>query len=429
MLKISSEYQKLTPLWIAVFVDILGFSIILPFLPFFIAEFNVSPIIIGLLLSSNAIFAFFFGPILGKLSDKYGRKPFMLISQAGTLLGFIILIFANNILVLFIARVIDGIFSGQFPISKAIIGDVVPPKERPKQMTNIGIAFTLAFLIGPAIGGFLSPLGIMGPGIVASILAGFTFIFTTFYLKETLPTKVGIQEWANSEQYSQSFEDVPMITKEFKRKKLSIWKNKRTLTLLVQYSFIVIAAGIFQTTFSLFGGLRLGLNAQTIGILLSLMGVFQVIFRTFFFNKMRNRLGDPKTAMLGLGSFILSYLLLAFVSQTWQLVLILFYISFSGATSRGITIGFTSRSVDYLNQGKIMGITSSLDNLSQMIGPIIGGFLLSLSGNLPFALMLSGLSILPFIISFQVLKFGFDNREMHQLSETPQFLIKTQPQK
>lgn len=426
MIKITSEYQKLTPLWIAVFVDILGFSIILPFLPFFIAEFNTSPIVIGLLLSSNAIFAFFFGPILGKLSDKYGRKPFMLISQAGTLVGFIILIFTNSIIVLFIARVVDGIFSGQFPISKAIIGDIVPPKERPKQMTNVGIAFTLAFLIGPAIGGFLSPIGIMGPGIIASILAGFTLIFTTFYLKETLPTKVGIQKWAKLELYPQIAENNLIISKEFKKKKSSIWRNKKTMTLLIQYTFLVVAAGIFQTTFSLFGGLRLGLNAQTIGILLSLMGVFQVIFRTFFFNKIRKGIGDPKTAMLGLGSFIISYLLLAFVSETWLLVLVLFYISFSGATSRGITIGFTSRSVDYLNQGKIMGITSSIDNLSQILGPIIGGFLLSLTGNIPFALMLSGLSILPFIISFQVLKFGYDNREEDKISETPQILIETQ---
>jgi len=429
MIKISSEYQKLTPLWISVFVDILGFSIILPFLPFFISEFNTSPLVIGFLLSSNAIFAFFFGPILGKLSDKYGRKPFMLISQAGTLLGFVILIFANNILVLFIARVIDGIFSGQFPISKAIIGDVAPPKERPKQMTNIGIAFTLAFLIGPAIGGFLSPFGIAGPGIVASILAGFTFIFTAFYLKETLPTKAGIQKWAKPELYSHHVEDLPTISGEFKRKHSSIWKNKITVILLIQYSFLVVAAGIFQTSFSLFGGLRLGLTAQTIGILLSLMGIFQVIFRTFFFNRIRNGIGDPKTAMLGLGSYIISYFLLAFVSETWQLVLVLFYISFSGANSRGITIGFTSRSVDYLNQGKIMGITSSIDNLSQIFGPIIGGFLLSLTGNLPFAFMLSGLSILPFIISFQVLKFGFDNREKEKISETPQFIIKTQAQK
>ena len=84
MLKVKSNYQNLTPLWIAVFVDILGFSIILPFLPFFIVEFNSSPVIIGFLLSSNAIFGFFFGPILGKLSDNYGRKPVMLVSLAGT---------------------------------------------------------------------------------------------------------------------------------------------------------------------------------------------------------------------------------------------------------------------------------------------------------------------------------------------------------
>jgi DHA1 family multidrug resistance protein-like MFS transporter len=296
-------------------------------------------------------------------------------------------------------------------------------------MTNIGIAFTLAFLVGPAIGGFLSPFGIMGPGIVASILAGFTFVFTAIYLKETLPTKVGIQKWAKTEPYLQTAKNITITSMEFNSKSSSIWTNKKTITLLIQYSFLVVAAGIFQTTFSLFGGLRLGLDPQTIGILLTLMGVFQVIFRTLFFNKIREGLGDPKTAMLGLGSYIISYFLLAFVSQTWQLILVLFYISFSGATSRGITIGFTSRSVDYLNQGKIMGITSSIDNTSQILGPIIGGILLSLTGNLPFALMLSGLSILPFLISFQVLKFGYDNREKGDINKIQSFIVKTETQK
>ncbi|MFW9874869.1 MAG: MFS transporter, partial [Candidatus Thorarchaeota archaeon] len=168
-MKKKYKYRDLNPLWISVFVDILGFSIILPFLPFFIAEFNTSPAIIGLLLSSNAIFGFFFGPILSKLSDIYGRKPMMLISLAGTFVGFIILIFSNNILILLISRIVDGIFSGQFPIAKAIIGDVVSPEDRPKQMTNIGIAFGLAFLIGPAIGGLLSSFGCIGPGVLATI--------------------------------------------------------------------------------------------------------------------------------------------------------------------------------------------------------------------------------------------------------------------
>jgi len=425
MKKFSLEYPRLTPLWIAVFVDILGFSIILPFLPFFIEEFKTSPFVIGLLLSSNAIFGFFFGPILGKLSDIYGRKPLLLISQAGTIVGFVLLALSTNIQMLFIARIVDGIFGGQFPISKAVIGDIVPPQERPKQMTNIGVTFTLAFLIGPAIGGSLSSFGIIGPAILASILALFTFSFTAIFLKESLPTKVGEELLLTLDKKSPS-----NITKSKDLKSndnnLSIWKNKTAVILLIQYSLLAFVAGVFQTTFSLFGAIRLNLNAQTIGFLLSAMGIFQVVFRTFVFNRMRNYLGDPKTAMIGLGSFILAYFLLGFVMEVWQLIIVLFYISFCGATSRGITIGFTSRAVDFRNQGKIMGITSSLDNLSQILGPLLGGILLSISNGYIFGIVLSTLSIIPFMISFQVLKLGFDNRKSlkTQIPNSPDIKIK-----
>jgi DHA1 family tetracycline resistance protein-like MFS transporter len=373
--------------------------------------YSSSPLVIGFLLSSNAIFGFFFGPILGKLSDKYGRKPLLLISQFGTLAGFIILALSQNIQMLFIARIVDGVFGGQFPISKAVIGDVVPPNERPKQMTNIGITFTLAFLIGPAVGGFLSPLGIMGPGILASILAGVTITLTALFLKETLPIKLNSNNGFTKE-VNLVFDNKNLPKSiNIERSKTSIWKDYQTLIILVQYLFLAIAAGVFQTTFSLFGNFRLNLNAQAIGLLLSSMGIFQVAFRAFFFNKIRNYLGDPNTAMLGLGSYILAYFLLGVITQAWHLVIILFYISFSGATSRGITMGFLSRSVDFRNQGKIMGISSSIDSISQILGPLIGGFLLVFPNSYLFGIVLSLFSLVPFILSFQVLKFGFDTRK------------------
>jgi len=415
MIKIKSDYQKLTPLWIAVFVDILGFSIILPFLPFFIAEFNSSPVIIGFLLSSNAIFGFFFGPILGKLSDNYGRKPVMLISLAGTLVGFIVLILSNNILLLFIARIIDGVFSGQFPIAKAIIGDIVPPKERPKQMTNIGIAFGLAFIIGPAIGGILSPFGLIWPGILASLLTGFSLVYTTLYLEESLPKKIHSKR-----------QNSPIETRDLKKKSVSIWKNNKTVTLVIQYSFIAITGGILQTTFSIFAGIQLGLSPFIVGILLTLLGIFQIIFRLLVFNRLRKSIGDPITALLGLGTYIGTYLFFGIVTQVWELVILLFFLSFAGSISQGIITGFVSRSVDNQNQGKIMGITTGIDNLTQIIGPIVGGILLSLSGNIPYALVLSLLSVIPFLIGFRVLKFGYDNREKNpKIENMPKEVIET----
>jgi MFS family permease len=117
------------------------------------------------------------------------------------------------------------------------------------------------------------------------------------------------------------------------------------------------------------------------------------------------------TALLGLGTYIIPYFLLAFVSQAWEILILLSFISFAGSMSQGIITGFISRSVDGRNQGKIMGVTTGIDNLAQIIGPIVGGLLLSLSGNLPYALVLSFLSVFPFIIGFKVLKFGYDNRK------------------
>ncbi len=397
----KNKYSQLNPLWISVFVDILGFSIILPFLPFFIAEFNASPIVIGFLLSSNAIFGFIFGPILSKLSDNYGRKPIMLISLGGTFVGFIILILSNNIIVLLISRVIDGIFSGQFPIARAVIGDVVSPEDRPKQMTNIGITFGLAFLIGPAIGGLLSSFGFIGPGIIATVLTGFSFVYTAIYLKESLPSKVNISI------LPEELPEIPVLIKE----STSIWKNNKTLILVIQYSFIAITGGILQTTFSLFAGIRLGLEPFVVGILLTLLGVYQIVFRLLVFNRLREKIGDPITTLLGLGTYIIPYFLLAFVSQAWEIMILLSFISFAGSMSQGIITGFISRSVDSRNQGKIMGITTGIDNLAQIFGPIVGGLLLSLNGNLPYALVLSLLSVFPFIIGFKVLKFGYDNRK------------------
>jgi DHA1 family tetracycline resistance protein-like MFS transporter len=183
------------------------------------------------------------------------------------------------------------------------------------------------------------------------------------------------------------------------------------MILLIQYTFIAITGGILQTTFSLFAGLRLGLEPFTVGILLTLLGVYQIIFRLLLFNRLRDKIGDPITVLLGLGTYIISYLFLAFVSQAWELMVILGFISFAGSMSQGILTGFISRSVDNRNQGKIMGISTGIDNLAQIIGPIAGGLLLSLSGNLPYALVLSLLSIFPFIIAFKVLKFGYDNRK------------------
>ncbi|MFX1435362.1 MAG: MFS transporter, partial [Promethearchaeota archaeon] len=188
------KYRMLTPLWIAVFIDIIGFSMILPMAPFIAYDFNIEIFPMGIILSVNAMFSFIFGPILGKLSDIYGRKPLLLISQVGTCAGFLLLAFSNSIWMIIISRIVDGVFGGNFPIAKAIIGDEVPPKDRSIQMANIGVAHVLASLIGPGLGGTLYGIGgILLPGLFAAGLSIFTIIITIFILEETWPKSKRLQ--------------------------------------------------------------------------------------------------------------------------------------------------------------------------------------------------------------------------------------------
>lgn len=402
MKKITSTYAQLNPLWIAVFVDILGFTIILPFLPLLAKQYSTDALTIGLLIASNAIFGFIFSPILGKLSDKYGRKPLLLISQAGTITGFMILAFSNSLPMLFLARIIDGFFGGQLPISQAIIGDVVPPKERGRQMTNIGTAFTLAAVLGPGVGGILAQYyGIIGPGLLASGVAIFAFIFTAIRLPESLPTKIpNPPEWLlQVQEFARNQSNQPPS---------SILKNNKAMYILLMYTFIAIAAMMFQSTYSIFSSIRLNFSVAQIGLLFSAMGLFQVFFRFVLFNPIREKLGDTKTAIIGLANYIFAYFLLGIVVGFVDMMLVLFYISIAGAMSRGIVTAFASRVVDFRSQGKMMGLTTSIDNLSQIFSPIIGSFILSSGNGILFSGLLTVLSIIAFIMSLRLPRFAFD---------------------
>ena len=178
---------------------------------------------------------------------------------------------------------------------------------------------------------------------------------------------------------------------------------------------------IFRNSFSLYAsGDKLGLLPWEIGLLFSSMGVFQVIFRLLIFDKLRNKLGDTLTVIVGLGNYIISYFLLALAIDFTSMMFILFYISIGGTLSRGIITSFASRVVDFKNQGKIMGVTTSIDNMSQIFGPIIGISILALDPlGFILAATLSVMSVVPFLMSFRFKKFGFEEKT------EPKFPIKS----
>ena len=147
--KSKKKYPELKVLWIGVFIDILGFFIILPYLPMFMILYNTDPFMIGLLMATNAVFTFISAPIWGKASDHLGRRPMLIICQFGTMIAFLMLAFSDSLEMIFYSRIVDGIFGGNFTLVKSIISDIVPPKDRGLQMTNAGVVVTFAGSIVP----------------------------------------------------------------------------------------------------------------------------------------------------------------------------------------------------------------------------------------------------------------------------------------
>ncbi|MBN1976406.1 MAG: MFS transporter [Anaerolineae bacterium] len=354
------DYAELIPLWIAVFIDILGFSILIPFLPYFSEEYGARDWQVGLLLSTNALFGFFAGPMWGRLSDRYGRKPMLLISQMGTLAGFLMLAFSRNMPMLFASRIVDGIFGGNFPIAKAVIGDVVPPQERSKHMSNIGAAHVMASLIGPGLGGLLSGWGIIAPGLLSAGLTCVTIAVTFTLLRESNPGE----------------KSAPTTVTSAPQRKDIVWRNPLARYLLIQWGFHTLSFTIYTSCISLFAKTQLGLDAQEIGLMLMISGVVRLFVRFTVFVPLLEKLGDRKTSLLGLVTFVIVFFLLGFVQNPVQFVLVMSGASFAAACTRGVLTGFLSRAVEPQEQGRAMGLSASLDSFAQVTGPIVGGFTL-----------------------------------------------------
>jgi MFS transporter, DHA1 family, tetracycline resistance protein len=364
----KTDLPQLRPLWAAVFVDILGFSILIPFLPFFGQEFGAPAWKIGLLLSTNALFSFFSGPIWGALSDRYGRKPMLLLSQAGTLVGFVVMAFSGTLEMMFISRIIDGIFGGNYPIAKAIIGDVAPPDRRSEEMSNIGVAHVLSSLVGPGLGGMLSHWGILAPGLMAAAMTAVAMLMTLLYLEESNPLLIGPQPGRDG--MGAPAKRRPVVRRSH------IWQNGMARFLLIQWAFHTLSFSIYIASISLFANLKLGLSPKELGQLLMMAGIVRVFVRFVIFVPMRRRLGDWRTSFIGLAVFIPTYLLLGFVQNQLQFAIILCLVSFGAQCSRGVLNSFLSRAVRPWEQGTTMGLSASLDSFAQIIGPLLGGIVL-----------------------------------------------------
>lgn len=407
---IKSRYPELSALWIGLFIDILGFYIIIPYLPSLITTYNTTQVTIGLLLATNAIFSLFSAPIWGKLSDKFGRKPMLLIAEAGTCSAFLILAFSNSLTLLFVARIVDGIFGGNYPITKAIITDSVPAKDRGTQMTNIGIAHTLAGLVAPGLAGFLSVYFIFGPNypiaLPSLIAAGFSFltiIVTFFFIKES---------WPKSKRE---------IAKKEIKIKIKLRENKEALYLLTQFAFHTFSFTMYVTTLSIFIGVILGLDTIGVSILLTISGVSRAIVRFTLFKPSMRKFGQRNMTILGLFILVVTFMLFglfgSFYPTTWIFIVLMVIISYGVSCARGLLMSKVTETVTPKEIGKINGYTSTLDSIAQIIGPLLGTFLLQEFDTYLFGLIMGLIAFIALIMAFKKIVPLMQKEQFKKLEE------------
>src|SRR5438874_1700090 len=279
--------SPLLVIFITVFIDLVGFGIVIPVLPFYAegTKFGATPREVGFLFASYSIMQLIFAPVMGRLSDKYGRRPVLLISILGTCCGFMILGFATTLWMLFLGRIIDGISGGNISTAQAYIADVTSKENRAKGMGLIGAAFGLGFVFGPAIGGILSRWGINVPFLFAGGLAFANAILLYFTLPETVtadhPARVSA---AGGRGWGQ-------LIVSLKRPRLGF--------VLTIYFLSIVAFSIMTTVFSLFLMFRLGYDAFHNGWVFAYVGVISAIIQGGLIGILVKRFGEPTLAIIG----------------------------------------------------------------------------------------------------------------------------------
>jgi MFS family permease len=374
--------NALSLIWAGAFMDIFAFTILNPFLPRFYLDLGAPLAQIGLLLAVSAFIGFFSGILWGKLSDRYGRKPILLICRLGALAGYLILAFSTNITMVVISRVVDGIFSRSILVSLTAVGDIVKEEKRSAEMSKVGIPWIAGGLVGPAIGGLLSSRGLLGIGLACAGLSSLTFLNTFLTFKETHPI------------IGQSLADrTPNQTSTARTSSFGLLRKHNPRVLLSLNFFAFLSHIIFITTMTLYLTKRFGLTVGQIGGLFTVTGSINLAIRLLVFPHVLRRFGDRKTFRIGLLAFMAAFALLFFNPSMIGFVLVIALISFGATCSVDVMHGIMSRSVQRHEQGQMMGLNAMIESASFVIAPIIGGYLLSLDypGFYPMSAMLISL--------------------------------------
>ncbi len=351
-----------------IFIDLIGFGMVIPILPFYsqTEPFLASPFVIGLLVAIYSWMQFFFTPVLGMLSDKYGRRPVLFVSLLGSALGYFVIGFANSLLLVFVGRIISGITGGSISTAQAYIADVTTKENRARGMGLFGAAFGLGFILGPALAGILSKYGIQVPFYFAAALSLLNAIAVYFILPESLKPEHRSGNSPHQGRIAGALETL---------------REPHFRMIAFTYFLLITAFSIMTYAFVLFTEFIFGYNAEQNGYLFAYVGAIAIIMQGVVFGVAARKFGEARLAAFGCLVLTGSLFAMPYASpETGGLLGLLAvstFLSFGNAFATPALNSLASKNAAPNQQGRAMGVMQSGASLARAIGPTIGGILLN----------------------------------------------------
>lgn len=364
---------SLLVLFLTVFIDLIGFGMVIPFLPFYAREYGASGVVVGAVVGIYSIMQFFFAPVWGRLSDRIGRRPVILLSLTASCLGYFLFAISRSLTVLFASRIIAGIGGGNIGTAQAYITDVTPPQERARGMGIIGAAFGLGFILGPPLSGILSTVGTsrgwsgnLLPGLVAAGLSLVALLIALFVLAESKPP--GLKPRSG-------------MPPQFDRR---LWRDMTGHGVLAASMSALFLTGLavagMETSVTLHARDRFHFQQLDMAYFFLFMGVIVAVIQGGLIGRAARKVGEKVLAAIGAGAFTIGF---ALVPTTWQVTL-LYAIAFFIAVGQGLTYpsltSIVSKVAPEEERGSMLGLATAVGSLARFVGPIVAGFFYDVAG-------------------------------------------------
>jgi MFS family permease len=358
--------SPMTIIFLTIFIDLVGFGMILPLSPFYAEHFGASPFQVGMLQASFSLMQFIMAPVWGRISDRIGRRPVMLMSLLGSAISYFTFASAQSLAWLFGARIFQGLFGANFGVAQACVADLTTEKDRAKGMGMVGAAFGLGFIFGPFIGAQLSHISLGFPAVVAGSVCFLNFIAAIFRLPETLSPENRKLEAKKTNRF-QAFAELAQEPKIAK--------------LIFVFFLCTFALANMESTLALFTERKFQFGVRQTGELFAVVGILMAFTQGYLIRKLIPKIGERKMLLWGPFLAAIGFFGIILMPNYILLGAIMAFVAVGTGITNPPLLGSISLLSSQSKQGTVMGVTQSISSLARVLGPLCGGFVFNTFGS------------------------------------------------